>query len=100
MANFLNIFALLVKQMFCQNYWGWFHILAGAVMAKTMILFPLPGILTRYPLITILIIAITWEVYEYFSSDVLKIYGSYRRFYYDAAGDIVGTMLAAAIVVL
>lgn len=39
-----------------------------------------------------------WEVYEYVKDDVDLIYGSKARFFYDAAGDVLGAMAVAGIV--
>jgi len=75
-----------INLAFVQNRWLWFHMLAGGILAHII------------PLWTILLLAIGWEVFEYFISDVEKIYGSKRRFFIDAFGDIVGALIVAIIV--
>jgi len=71
---------------FVQNRWLWFHMIAGGILAHMI------------PLWSILTLAIAWEVLEYFTSDVEKIYGSKSRFFLDAFGDVMGALIIAIIV--
>ena len=47
-----------------------------------------------------IVLAIAWEVFEFSTQDVEKIYGSKERYFMDAAGDIIGTAIAALIIVV
>jgi len=75
-----------INLAFVQNRWLWFHMLAGGILAHII------------PLWAILLLAIGWEVFEYFTSDVEKIYRSKSRFFLDAFGDIMGALIIAIIV--
>jgi hypothetical protein len=91
-------FQRFLNEGFCANFWIWFHILAGGGGAKILMM------LFRFrPLHAFLIVfgcAIIWEVCEFSIHSVKVIYGSYSRWAFDTAGDIIGAVIAAAIVVL
>ena len=78
------------------NTWLWFHILGGGILAKIALIWLQP----QLAVITVLGIAILWEVFEYIKDDVEKIYGSKKRFYKDALQDIFGALIMAIVVVL
>ena len=78
------------------NEWLWFHILAGGVLARLGLLL----LDQAQTMLAVLLLAIGWEVYEYLTDDIIKVYGSVERFLYDAGGDIVGALLCALIVVI
>jgi hypothetical protein len=79
-----------------RNTWLWFHILGGGIAAKVFNLF----MTEQLSVLAVLAGAIIWEIYEYLSDDVEKIYGSKKRFYLDAIQDIAGAVIMAIIVIL
>lgn len=80
---------------FLRNRWVWFHILAGAFLAKVMVYFLMP-----YQVVGIIFtIAYLWEILELWTTDVERKYGNKKIFFLDAFGDILGALLAAIIVV-
>lgn len=91
----------LLRWGFCQNYWGFFHCLAGGILARI-------GLLVCTPLRSLLyvaLIALIWEVIEFFVEckgyweDVILIYGSKERWFYDSLGDVLIAIAMAGIVV-
>jgi len=77
-----------IKYAFIDNKWLWFHMLSGAILAHII------------PLWAIFALAIAWEVFEYLTSDVKKIYGSFSRFFLDAFGDVFGAVFMAVLVIM
>ncbi|MFA4990572.1 MAG: hypothetical protein WC579_01510 [Candidatus Paceibacterota bacterium] len=78
-----------------ENLWLWFHMLVGGLFA----LFCEKIGISFYPIIIIvLFMSILWEIFEYITDDVEKIYGSLKRFIYDAIGDIIGSLIIALLV--
>ncbi len=79
---------------FFHNKWLWTHVLLGGLLAKL--------VHTKFKkgqtMAIVIFVAVAWELYEYFASDIPAIYGTSIRFYYDAAGDIIGAILMALIV--
>lgn len=81
---------------FCENYWVWFHILAGAAGAKLI-----HGVLRRpfgETVAVVVGVAVAWEICEALLESPKIVYGSFTRFLYDSTGDIIGAALAACIV--
>jgi hypothetical protein len=74
------------------NSWLWFHMLFGGVYA---LLLRCIDISNSFILISLFGFALLWEVYEYITDDIIKIYGSVERFLYDASGDVIGALLIA-----
>ncbi len=81
--------------MIFNNKWLWFHIIGGGILAKIFLIWFAP----QLAFICVAVVAILWEIYEYFKDDVKRIYGSKKRFYLDAIGDIVGALIMALVVV-
>jgi len=77
-----------IKYAFIDNKWLWFHILSGGVLALFI------------PIWAVLSLAILWEFIEYITTDVDRIYGSFKRFFLDAFGDVFGALAMAVIVKL
>jgi len=77
-----------INLAFVQNRWLWFHMLAGGILAKFL------------PLWAIFAITVSWEIIEYLTTDVNKIYGSFNRFFLDSMGDIFGALMIAIIVLI
>jgi len=89
----------LLNWGFNGNTWGWFHCLAGGALAKA---FTLLGESPSRAVSAVVIIAVLWELVEYFVETGAKpadVYGSAERFYYDAAGDIILAVACAMLVV-
>jgi hypothetical protein len=78
------------------NTWSWFHALAGGVMwlIGTKLL-RLSAVTTW---LSILGIALAWEIGEYLTQDVVTVYGSRERFLYDSAGDVLLALAVATLV--
>lgn len=88
------------KWSFNLNQWAWFHIGGGGVLAKAFLLF---GCGKWSSLAFVALIAVLWEVIEYFIETDGKpenVYGSRRRWFWDSFGDVVGAILMALIVVV
>jgi len=88
----------LIDWGFCSNQWVWFHILGGGLIARFLIVW-----LNQYQTImTVLAIALLWEVIEYVFETRGKpaiIYGSVERWAWDTVGDILGSVACAALVI-
>ena len=82
---------------FLNNNWLWFHILSGGLIAgflDTELLLPGWG-----SVFIVLCLAIAWEMFENWTGDIERTYGTRARFYMDASGDIVGAVLNAWLVI-
>ena len=51
-------------------------------------------------MVTITLLAVGWEVYEYLATDLVSVYSSTERFLWDALGDVLGGILMALIVLI
>ncbi|APF20385.1 hypothetical protein Calab_1465 [Caldithrix abyssi DSM 13497] len=87
----------LFKYAVYQNKWLWFHILGGGILAKLALAIFKNG---QIAMEIVLLVAVLWEIFEYFKDDVEKIYGSKKRFFLDALGDIAGAALMAFIIIV
>lgn len=87
---------MLLNDMFLNNKWLWFHMLASAILTKILLLFFHPQTCVAI----VFIGATIWEIIEYLKNDVEKIYGSFDRFYQDSIGDIIGALLISIIIAL
>ncbi|EHO40370.1 hypothetical protein Calab_0731 [Caldithrix abyssi DSM 13497] len=87
----------LFKYAVYRNKWLWFHILGGGILAKLALAIFKNG---QIAVDIVLLSAILWEIFEYFKDDVEKIYGSKKRFFLDALGDIAGALIMATIMVI
>lgn len=76
-----------------QNRWLWAHVLLGLIAAKILT----PVIAGGRLLLIILVAALLWEVGEFLFTDVKGIYGGVSFFLMDAAGDVLGALVTAAI---
>jgi|GEM_PF-6531412 len=85
------------KKAFLQNSGIGFHVLGGEVI--TLGLYKCGVSKTNSFLITIGF-AVLWEVFEYYNDPIKKIYGSKKRFYTDAFGDIAGAGVASITLVV
>jgi len=83
-----------IKWMFFQNTWVWFHIIAGDVLQRILLLI---GFSYLQTVLGVFIIAVGWEVFEFIKDRkrLKDIYGSKERWLWDSIGDIVGAVLAA-----
>lgn len=73
-----------LRNAFYENHWLWFHVLAGGTLAKLI------------PVWQVALIALLWEVGEYFLSP----FGRSEKFFADAFGDVFGAVLMALIVAI
>jgi len=78
------------------NQYLWFHMLAGAIAAKILLIWfdPHPTVLI------VLGSAILWEIFEFITNDIIEVYGSKGRWFWDTFFDIIGSFVIALIVVL
>ena len=87
----------------CGNYWIWFHILAGGIIAKTLLLL---GLSSLWAVSIVGIVALIWEVIEFYFEcegdfkSVVITYCSIERWIYDCIGDILDAIFCAVIVVI
>lgn len=79
-----------------RNTWLWFHILGGGILAKILLIWLHP----QLAVLTVLGVAVLWEIGEYVFDDVEKTYGSKKRFYKDALQDIFGALIMAIVVAI
>lgn len=86
----------ILNAMFTNNKWLWFHILGGGIIAKVALIWLPPPL----ALCLTFVIALIWEIIEYNISNTNQVYGSQKRFFGDALGDIFGACFMALIVVL
>lgn len=85
---------LFIQKAFITNVYLWVHALGGVFFFSVLyIIFNKTG----SSLIILLMLAMGWEVMEYFTNDVKKTYGSFRNFVYNATGDIIIAMAAGLI---
>ena len=98
-----------IKDAFVRNRWLWFHILGGAVLTLIFLrLFLSPGTVQNpehWAFLSLLAIALLWEISEFIwkgfiKKNLLETYGSYKRFYADAFGDIAGAVAASIVIIL
>jgi len=93
-----------------RNYWFDFHFLASLI-GSALFLRYFASLASVLPVLNALgevvalflgigMAAVAWEIIEYKADDVAKIYGSKRRFFFDAAGDIIAALLAAAVALI
>lgn len=88
----------LINYGFGQNEGIWIHIIGSAILAKII------RIRFSYlaTIISVFLIVVLWEVIEIYietptMTATLSIYGTYARYLYDTAGDIIGAILIAII---
>jgi len=92
----------LLRWGFCQNYWGWFHGLAGGILAKVGLLV----CTSLRSLLYVALMALAWEVVEFFVeckgrwNIIIDIYGSKERWFYDSLGDVLIAIAFALVVIL
>ncbi len=84
------------RNAFTENSFLWFHIIGGGILAKIFHLW-LPW---EKAVLFVLMIALGWELFELYFTDIKKIYGSHRRFFQNAFGDVLGALVMAIIVSL
>ncbi len=88
----------LINYGFGQNEGIWIHIIGASILAK-IIRIRFSYIAT---IIIVFFIAVLWEIIEIYietptMTAVLSIYGTYARYLYDTAGDIIGAVVIAII---
>lgn len=82
---------------FPNNRWLWFHVLSGGYLAGYLnTSWQVPG---HWPLFIVLCAAIGWEMLEHSFLDIKDTYGSFKRFYHDASGDVLGALFCAWMVI-
>ena len=93
-----------IKYGFCNNYWIWFHMGGGGVLALIAMRLlrwrdcrSTSGTIRREALLAVTVIAIGWEVIEALGG--IDAYPSTIRWVYDSLGDIIGTVGIALMVV-
>lgn len=86
----------LIRDGILKNRWLWFHMFAGAFIAKLLQFF---GLSDKSILSIIFFGAILWEILELFTTDIDKVYGNHRRFFLDSVCDVFGALIMALIVI-
>ena len=87
-----------MNNMFNRNQWLWFHIFAGGIAAKILSYLQIVNAIEIIAFI--FVAAVTWEFIEFFTSPIVFIYGSYKRFVQDSLGDIIGAVFCAILVLI
>jgi hypothetical protein len=82
-----------MKNALYDNHWLFIHILLGGILAKALTIFGMGAQLT---LIVVGIIAVAYEVYQWFFDHL----GDNKRMIVDSVADIWGTWLMALVVVV
>ena len=95
----------LLEYAFLRNVWLWFHMLAGAILAKAWMggwLFfgQVPDFVAVR---NVFFLAIAWELVEYVwirfvRRSLEQIYGEPKYFFMDAFGDVMGALFLAIVV--
>lgn len=85
-----------IRDAFLNNRWLWVHIGGGGLLAKLAFVFS-PA--ASHALLTVLIVALLWELTEFLTTNVDETYGSRTRFFADSFGDVLGALAMAVIVV-
>ena len=115
MAKWILEHVPFIKYGFCQNYWVWFHLYGGIFLAQALYLYD-SGLPFWQVMLIITVIAFLWElievitgIWEYraysdpFKRWIEKTYGGkdyeqkLKKWKYDSAGDITGTIIAGAL---
>ena len=90
----------LIDMGFCRNKWLWFHLFSALILFKALVAC---GIAVMTAAIIVSIVAILWEVVEFYVENggkwdnVVKNYGSVEKWKWDTIGDVLGVILAIAI---
>ena len=90
----------LIDYGFCKNQWLWFHLFSALSLFKALIAFGVAMIPTA---IIVSVIAILWEVVEFFVENggkwdnVIQNYGSVEKWKWDTIGDILAVIIVIAI---
>jgi hypothetical protein len=77
------------------SYFG-YHVLGGGIGGVILHLLGSTNLLT---LIIVLLIALWWESCEYITTDIMKVYGSKRNWFFDSLGDVLGALINCALVI-
>lgn len=85
----MSIYKYAVKN----NVWLWFHIMAGGFLMRVFLHF----MSDQTAFLSVLAIAVLWEIIEYFVTDINAIYGSRKVFLTDSLGDVAGACIMAII---
>ncbi len=99
-----NYLRELIYDMFCRNFWGFFHCLAGGLGAKFLCLWT--NFSAGLIVFIITLSAFLYEVYQFCyknKGDLMIVgrkYGTIRRWRRDSLGDIVLAVLCSIIVVI
>jgi hypothetical protein len=93
----------LLRWGFCANYWLWFHILIGGLIAKILNIW----LSDWLSILIVLMVAIVWEImfeywieYKHDKKTIEQIYGNMERYIYDSVGDILGAVICGIIVAI
>ena len=90
----------LIDMGFCRNNWLWFHLFSALILFKALIAMGAAMITTA---IIISVIAILWEIVEFFVENggkwenVIQNYGSLEKWKWDTIGDVLGVIIVIAI---
>ena len=85
---------MFIQNAFNKNYWITAHIFFSGILTKFLFYLNIPF---REIFIIIFILSIGWEIYEYNKNNVELIYGSKKRFYQDAFGDVFASLFICLI---
>ena len=92
-----------MNDMFLHNQWSWFHALGGGALTWLFLKLYIKVInqklvydYKKFAFFSMMLIAILWEVVEYFTSS----FAASPKFFADSIGDLFCAMVAGVFVVL
>ncbi|MBI1924539.1 hypothetical protein HYR99_09840 [Candidatus Poribacteria bacterium] len=86
----------IITYAILDNRWLWGHILLGGLGARLLQIWFKPSFIVGI----VFLAGLIWEIGEYLLEDLERIYGTRKRFYLDALGDLIGEVSMAIIVIL
>ncbi len=93
----------LINWGFNSNSWLWFHIFAGSLLLKALLVF---GVVTWLAVLITVLVAIIWEFIEFWLENdgkwenVENIYSSVERWKWDTFGDVFGVVIIILIILI
>jgi hypothetical protein len=85
-----------LQSMTIHNTYLCFHMLGGGIGGA---IGNLVGLAPWVTLSLAFIAAILWEIYEYVTTNNVKVYGSLQNWFFDSLGDVLGATIICALVV-
>jgi len=107
MKRLIEILKTLCYNLFGKNAWGWFHLVASALLTSILWRFlPHTHTTIRVGLSLVLILAVSWEIFEYYYEikskklKVIDVYGTKKHYIEDTIGDVLFALIGFGIGVI